>query len=60
MLVEEEEWVLLLQELVEMAVEDLEKQEFLLVMVQLELLTLEAVAVDLQVTLLVELVVDQE
>tara|TARA_R110000796_G_C14210840_1_gene393233 strand:- start:14 stop:196 length:183 start_codon:yes stop_codon:yes gene_type:complete len=60
MLVEEEEWVLLLQELVEMAAVVLEKQEFLLVMVQLELLTLEAVEVDLQVTLLVELVVDQE
>jgi hypothetical protein len=59
MLVVEEEWVILLQELVEMAAVALENL-VLVVRVQLELLTLEAVAVDLVVELLVELVVDQE
>jgi protein-arginine kinase len=60
MLVVEEEWVVLLQEPVEMAAVVLEKMEFVTVMVQQEHLTLEAVVEDLQVEFLVELVVDQE
>jgi|TARA_R110000796_G_scaffold86741_1_gene187593 hypothetical protein len=60
MLVVEEEWVVLLQEPVEMAAVVLEKMEFVTVMVQQVQLTLEAVVEDLQVEFLVELVVDQE
>jgi hypothetical protein len=60
MLVVVEEWVVLLQELVEMVVAELEKMEFVMVMVQQVQLTLEAVVEDLQVEFLAELVVAQE
>ena len=56
----EEEWVVLLQEMVEMVVVELEKMEFVMVMVQQVQLTLEAVVEDLQVEFLAELVVVQE
>ena len=60
MLVVVEEWVVLVQELVEMVVAELEKMEFVMVMVQQVQLTLEAVVEDLQVEFLAELVVAQE
>ena len=55
-----EEWVVLVEVLVEMVVVALGKKEFVMVMVQQVQLTLEAVVEDLQVEFLVELVVAQE